>query len=162
MTALEMNAAHAKKMNGGTRVLALAALGLAGVGAGAVAGCAAAPRPPVEGLPPVTPQAQALVEANRRYPRWADFPAVAVDLPTPAEISGRVGALGTAADSLAADTRQIVWTLEDPAGFAASLRSRLDAADLAPLTAATQAEVEVFAESLRRRGAAPPPIDRRR
>lgn len=156
MTATEMNAARAKKMNGGIKVLAAGMLALAG------AGCATVSAPEGEAVSPVTPQARALVEANRRYPRWADFPAAPADLPTPAQFAVRVEALGATAEALAAEAARIPWTLEDPEGFAESVGARVRAADLSPLTAATQAEVEAFAESLRRRATAPPPIDRHR
>ncbi|MNN84923.1 hypothetical protein D3C81_2021360 [compost metagenome] len=57
----------------------------------------------------------------------------------------------------------IDWTMDsDPATFVESIQQRFDPARMAPIGAQTPQEVEAFAEALRRRAAAPPPIDRPR
>ena len=60
-----MNACLAKKISGG---LLLASI-LTGLG-----GCATAFDPQTDEASPVAPRVQALVDANRTYPRWEDFP----------------------------------------------------------------------------------------
>lgn len=113
-------------------------------------------------LAPLDPDDQALVQSNRGYPRWADFPATSRDLPTAGQIAGRVDALGLAAQALAAETRRIAWTLDDPAGFDDQIRRRVNLAAPSALTAQTHAEIEAFAAALRARAEAPPPVDRHR
>jgi hypothetical protein len=151
MNAPEMNARRAKKIGGSL----LIASGLT-----VLAGCAKAPVAGPPALSPMTPRIAALVEANRVYPRWADFPRSTDPLPEPVEVAGRVATLRNASDGLAADAARIEWTLQDPATFVAEVNSRLDARATAPVTIQTPAEIEAFAEQARRRGAAPPPIDR--
>ena len=108
----------------------------------------------------VAPRVQALVDANRTYPRWEDFPRSSEPLPEPVEVASRVGALRGAGTDLAAEAARIDWQLGDPTAFAAEINSRVDAQAIAPVTAETQAEVEAFARRTRQRGAAPPPVDR--
>lgn len=151
MNAPEMNARWAKKIGGSL----LVASGLA-----VLAGCATAPVAGPQAEAAITPRIAALVEANRVYPRWADFPRSTDPLPEPVEVAGRVATLQTASDGLATDAARIEWTLQDPATFVAEVNSRMDPRAMAPLTPQTPAEIEAFAEQTRRRGAAPPPIDR--
>lgn len=125
-----------------------------------LAGCATAPVAGPQAVSPIAPRIAALVEANRVYPRWADFPRSTDPLPEPVEVAGRVATLRNASDGLAADAARIAWTLPDPAALAAEVNSRMDPRAMAPLTLQTPAEIEAFAEQTRRRGAAPPPIDR--
>jgi len=148
-----MNARRAKKIGGPL----LAASGLAALG-----GCAVIMDPATEAASPVAPRIEALVAANRTYPRWSDFPRSTGVLPEPVEVAARVRSLQGDGDSLAAAAARIEWTMEDPVAFTAEVNRRLDAQAMAPATIQSQAEIEAFAEQLRRRGAAPPPIDRTR
>ena len=69
----------------------------------------------------------------------------------------------TAIGALASQVAKIDWTLNgDPAAFVESIQQRFDPAKMAAIGAQTPEEVEAFAEALRRRAAAPPPIDRPR
>lgn len=146
-----MNARRAKKIVGGLAIAtAVTALG----------GCAGAFNPPTDAASPLAPRVQALVDANRRYPQWADFPRSNEPLPTAAEIAAQVQGLQGAGGELATEAARIEWTMTDPAAFSAEVNSRIDAQQVSPVTAETQAEVEAFAESLRRRATAPPPVDR--
>jgi hypothetical protein len=151
MTDPEMNARQAKKIGGPSAVLAAVA---------ALGGCAGTLDPSTDAASPIAPRVQALVDANRTYPRWADFPRSGEPLPEPVEVAARVGTLHASGDTLAAEAARIDWTLGDPAAFAAEVNSRIDAQVIAPVTVQTQAEIEAYAESIRRRGAAPPPVDR--
>ena len=73
-----------------------------------------------------------------------------------ANLEGRSAALG-------AEVARIEWTLnEDPAVFTESINRRIDASRMSPETARTAEEVEAYAEALRQRAKAPPPIDRPR
>ncbi|WGM31078.1 hypothetical protein [Brevundimonas sp. NIBR11] len=151
MTSPEMNAHQAKKIVGGLAVAA----SLVGLG-----GCASAFNPETDAASPVAPRVQALVDANREYPRWEDFPRSSEPLPEPVEVASRVGALRSSGSDLAAEAARIDWQLGDPTAFAAEVNSRVDAQQISPVTAETQAEVEAFARRTRQRGTAPPPVDR--
>lgn len=146
-----MNACLVKKISGG---LLLASI-LTGLG-----GCATAFDPQTDEASPVAPRVQALVDANRTYPRWEDFPRSTDPLPEPVEVASRVNSLRGSGTDLAAEAARIDWQLGDPVAFAAEVNSRVDAQAIAPVTAETQAEVEAFAARTRQRGAAPPPVDR--
>lgn len=146
-----MNARQAKKISGGLLLAsAVTALG----------GCATAFDPQTDEASPVAPRVQALVDANRTYPRWEDFPRSSEPLPEPVEVAARVNSLRGSGTDLAAEAARIDWQLGDPVAFAAEVNSRIDAQAIAPVTAETQAEVEAFAARTRQRGAAPPPVDR--
>ncbi len=134
-------------------------IGLALVG-GAASGCAGAFEAETDAASPIAPRIQALVDANREYPRWEDFPRAATDTPTPVEVAGRVQGLTGAGSSLQSEAERIEWTLGDPAALASEIGARVDSQQISPVTAETQAEVEAFAEEVRRRAEAPPPIDR--
>ncbi len=151
MTGPEMNARQTKKMGGS--LLALATV--TGLG-----GCVGTLNPATDSASPIAPRIQTLVDGNRAYPRWVDFPRSSDPLPEPVEVAARVESLRGAGETLAGEAARIEWTLGDPVAFAAEVNSRIDAQAMAPVTAETQAEVEAFAERTRQRGAAPPPIDR--
>jgi len=146
-----MNAHQAKKIVG----LALTAVSAAGT-----SGCAGAFDPSTDASSPIAPRVQALVDANRTYPRWADFPQTSTDTPQPIEVASRVNTLRASAGALAGEVSRIEWTLGDPVAFANEVNARVDSQAVAPVTAETQANVETFVAALRRRGTAPPPIDR--
>ena len=146
-----MNAHHAKKI-----VVGLAAVSIL-LGSG---GCAGAFNPQTDAASPIAPRVQALVDANRAYPRWEDFPRSSEPLPQPVEVAARVSGLRSSGTDLAAEAARIDWQTGDPVAFAAEINSRVDAQQIAPVTAETQAEVEAFAARTRQRGAAPPPVDR--
>lgn len=111
---------------------------------------------------PLAPHIQTLVDANRGYPRWEDFPKSLQPAPEPAMLAARVGALSAAGGSLAEEAARIEWTLTgDPTAFAADAQARVDAVEVAPVTQQTQSEIEEFVRRTRERGTAPPPVDRR-
>lgn len=146
-----MNARRAKKIGGGLAI-AMTVMGLGG--------CAGAFDPPTDAASPLASRVQALVDANREYPQWADFPRSTEPLPTPVEVAAQVRGLQGAGGDLAAEAARIEWTMTDPATFSAEVNSRIDAQQISPVTAETQAEVEAFARRTRQRGTAPPPVDR--
>lgn len=152
MTGTEMNAPLRKKM-----VVLLAALPALVLG-----GCAGAFDPRTDASSPVAPRVQTLVDANRHYPRWADFPKQTEATPEPVVIARQVNTLRVTGGALAGEAARIDWQLtEDPATWAAGVQARVAAVPVAPVTQQTQAEIDEFARRTRERGRAPPPVDRR-
>ena len=152
MTGLKMNAPAMKKA-------ALAAVmgGLFLTGA-----CAAPFQAPVDPEAPLSDRIQGLVDANRDYPRWADFPAAPTDVPQPGVIASRVAGLEQTGQAVSQSAAAIEWTfVDDPDAWAASVRDRVEGARMSLGTARTAAEVEAFAQALRERAEPPPPIDPR-
>ena len=124
--------------------------------------CVGAFDPRTDATSPVAPRVEALVEANREYPRWADFPKSLEPEPEPAVIAARVATLGTSGGELAEAAARIEWlTTGDPAAWAAAVQARVDSVQVDPVTAETAAAIEEFARRTRERGRAPPPVDRR-
>lgn len=151
MTGAEMNALLLKKSG----LVVMVGVSLT------AGGCLGVFDPQTDPTSPVAPRVRQLVEENRRYPRWEDFPSSPTALPAPAEIAGRVNTLKIANVALASEVGRIDWTLtEDPVAFAESISRRVNASHMAPATAQTAAEVEAFAAELRARAKAPPPVDR--
>ncbi|WP_343829137.1 hypothetical protein [Brevundimonas olei] len=140
-----------------------AAWGMALSSAVALGGCVSAFEPKTDPTSPLAPRIQKLVDENRQYPRWADFPRTSTPLPAPAEIAAEVGRLESRNTALTAEMARIDWTLDsDPAAFVESITRRIDASQMSPQTLRTAEEVEAYAEELRQRAKAPPPIDRPR
>jgi hypothetical protein len=110
---------------------------------------------------PIAPRVQALVDANRHYPSWSDFPAVATDLPPATQVAAQVQTLQGQGGALGGEVARIEWTLGDAEVLAAQTRAQVGAVPVSPDAARTQAEIDAFAQSLRDRAKAPPPIDRR-
>lgn len=139
-----------------------AAVLAAAVASAGLTACVGAFNPQTDPTSPVAPRVQALVDANREYPRWADFPKSLEPQPDPAVIAAEVNTLRVTSGALAGEVSRIEWTLnEDPAAFAEGVRARVDAVQVAPVTQNTAAEIEEFARRVRERGRAPPPIPRR-
>lgn len=161
MTGPEMNRPQhttaTDKGDGALRRLAIAAAGC--VAATGLSGCLGAFDARTDAVSPIAPRVQALVDANRVYPRWEDFPRTAA-LPPDSEVAARVSALGASSGDLSEQVAAIDWEGGEPAEFSQSVAARIDAQQVAPVTAETAAEVEAFAQRLRDRAKAPPPIDR--
>lgn len=139
-----------------------AAAALAACLAGTLSACAGRFDPDTDASSPVAPRVQALVEANREYPRWSDFPKVVEPLPQPMAIAAQVNALKIGGAALAADVSRLDWQgTGDPEGLAAEARARVAATPVAPVSAQSQAEIEEYVRRARERGRAPPPVDRR-
>lgn len=134
-------------------------IGLALIG-GSASACAGSFEAETDAASPVALRIQTLVDANREYPRWESFPRAATGTPASAEVAARVQGLTGAGASLQSEADRIEWTLGDTAALANEITARVDAQQISPVTAETQAEVEAFAEQTRRRAEAPPPIDR--
>lgn len=115
----------------------------------------------VSEAPPVEPRVQAMIDANRAYPRWENFPAAPVDVPEPVQIAGQVNALAIGRSALESEVARIEWTLADAEGWARAVTDRVNAVPVSPDAIRTREEIDAFARSLRDRGRAPPPVPRR-
>lgn len=153
MNASEMNARQAKKTGGS--LLIASGLMLQG-------GCVVLMDPATDPASPVAARVEALVDANRTWPRWADFPRSTGTMPAPVEVAARVGTLRQDGETLTGEAARLQWTMDDPAAFEAEVARRMEAGASAPIDVRTPAEIEAFAEQTRQRGAAPPPVDRTR
>ena len=155
MTTSEMNARVMKKM---MRPMFTAAtvVGLAA----SLAACAGAFNPETDASSPVAPRVQALVDAHRVYPQWQNFPRSAEPLPQPAQIAQQVNTLRATGGALAGEVSALQWRNGDSAAFERDVAARVAATPVAPDTARTAAEVEAYAQTLRNRAKAPPPIRR--
>jgi hypothetical protein len=145
-----MNVIAGKKI--GRLVLGLALLPLGA--------CASAFAPKTESQSALAPEIEQLVAANRRYPRWADFPKTPRDLPSPETVRADVDGLSARSSALSAETARIAWTLDDAEAFAQDVTRRVESQRPAAPTLQTEADIEAFGQRLRDRAAAPPPIDR--
>ena len=152
MTVPEMNAQRTKKWT---------VVGLGPVLAAGSVGCATPDRVADPEVAPLSPRIVALVDENRRYPEWRNFPRQGTAAPDAAAVSVQVAALNTTSAATAADVAAIDWTLDDPEGFARRIAEDIASRPIAPATLQTRGEVEAFAQGLRDRGRAPPPVPRR-
>jgi hypothetical protein len=123
--------------------------------------CAPSFAPRTDSTSPIAPRVQALVNANRHYPSWENFPAAPTDLPQATEVAVQVRALENQGGTLGGEVSRIDWTLKDAETLAAETRAQVEAVPVSPDSARTQAEIDAFAQSLRDRAKAPPPVDRR-
>ncbi|WP_295165468.1 hypothetical protein [uncultured Brevundimonas sp.] len=126
-----------------------------------LSGCVGASASKTEAVSPLAPRIQELVDANRRYPRWEDFPAAPTDLPPVTQVASNVQRLQGDSATLTSEIARIDWTLGDAEALAAETRAAVNAVPVSPDVVRTQADIEAFAQSLRDRAKAPPPLDRR-
>ncbi|WP_295218992.1 hypothetical protein [uncultured Brevundimonas sp.] len=126
-----------------------------------LSGCVGASASRTEAVSPLAPRIQELVDANRRYPRWEDFPAAPTDLPPVTQVASNVQRLQGDSATLTSEIARIDWTLGDAEALAAETRAAVNAVPVSPDAVRTQADIEAFAQSLRDRAKAPPPLDRR-
>lgn len=151
MTGPEMNATGVNfgKAASGAAAVALLALG----------GCVSL-SPETDPASPAAARVDALVEANRGYPDWADFPGAPRPTPEPAQIGRQVAQLNASGGSVTAEAAAMDWTLSDPEVMGAALRARLNAEYAAPAALDAAARIEVIAEEMRRRVQPPPQLTR--
>ena len=126
-----------------------------------LSGCIGASASKTEAVSPLAPRIQELVDANRRYPRWEDFPAAPTDLPPVTQVASNVQRLQGDSATLTSEIARIDWTLGDAEALAAETRAAVNAVPVSPDAVRTQADIEAFAQNLRDRAKAPPPLDRR-
>jgi hypothetical protein len=132
------------------------------VASGGLTACVGSFDPATDGTSPIAPRVQALVDANREYPRWADFPRALEPMPEPITIAAEVNTLRVTGGAMAGEVSRIDWqTTGDPAAFAAAVQARIDSVQVPPVTQESLAEIDEFVRRTRERGRAPPPVDRR-
>ena len=146
-----MNALMSKKM------ILIAAVAIATPLSGCIGGSASKTQP----VSPLAPRVQELVDANRHYPRWEDFPAAPIDLPPVTQVASNVQRLQGDSATLTSEVARIDWTLTDPEALAAETAAAVSSVPVSPDAARTQADIEAFAQGLRDRAKAPPALDRR-
>jgi hypothetical protein len=112
--------AHFRKRTGLTASLLCLATLSASLGA-----CARAFAPSTDPTSPIAPRVQALVDANRHYPSWENFPAAPADLPQAAQVAARVQALEGQGGALDGEVARIDWTLGDAETLAAETRAQV-------------------------------------
>ncbi len=126
-------------------------------------GCVGAFDPTTDPSSPLAPRIQHMVDENRHYPSWSDFPHGGSPLPPAAQVANDVARLQARNTALTSETARIDWALtSDPSAFVNQTMRRLDTSQMSPNDLKTPAEIEAYAEALRRRAKAPPPIDRPR
>ena len=155
MTTSEMNARDMKKMM--RPMLTGSALAVL---AGSLGACVGSFNPETDASSPVAPRVQALVDANRVYPQWENFPRSSDPVPQPAQIAQQVNTLRATGGALAGEVSALQWQNGDSAAFEREVAARVAATPVAPATAQTAAEIEAYAQTLRNRAKAPPPIRR--
>ena len=128
--------------------------------AGSLAACAGSFNPETDASSPVAPRVQALVDANRVYPQWENFPRSSEPVPQPAQIAQQVNTLRATGGALAGEVSALQWQNGDSAAFEREVAARVAATPVAPDTVWTAAEIEAYAQTLRNRAKAPPPISR--
>jgi len=138
-----MNVPQSKKMF----LCALAAAGLSA--------CAGAFEADTDMASSMGPRVQALVDANRTFPKWEEFPSTPVGLPAAIEVAQSVSTLRVTGGALNGEVGRLEWSLQDPAAFEREMAARAAASQPGPATLQTQAEIEAFAQSLRDRARAP-------
>lgn len=144
-------------MNASLRPFVISAA-LIATGAG-VSGCFAF-NPETDPTSPLAPRIQALVDANREYPRWEDFPKASEPVEV-ASIAASVGQLETSNAALAVAAARIDWQDDGNSdAFAQGVRDRVGSVPVSPETEQTRDDIDDFARRTRERGRAPPPVDR--
>lgn len=151
MTGPEMNATGG---NFGKAASAAAAMALLALG-----GCVSL-SPQTDPASPAAARVDALVQANRGYPDWADFPGAPRPTPAPAQIGRQVAQLNASGGLATAEAAAINWTLSDPEALGAALRAQLDAEYARPAALDAAARIEAIAEAMRRRVQPPPQLTR--
>lgn len=129
--------------------------------AGGAAVTACATNPQTDPTSPLAPRIDQIVDEKRDYPRLEDFPAAPVNVPDAAYVRGAVVQLRQDQSVLGQQVAAIDWTLTESAEeYLADIRARMARDQVEIPSSSTPAEIEAFAEALRQRAKAPPPIDR--
>ena len=90
------------------------------------------------------------------YPTFAAIPAAPTDIRPAKAWRDNIAGVQAAGARLAAETAPSTFSLSDTEAFAESTRRRLDAGGVAPTEAASRAEADAFARSIRQRATPPP------
>jgi len=94
--------------------------------------------------------------AQSGYPTFAAIPEAPTDIRAPRAWRDSIAGVQGARDRLAAETAPSTFSLSGTEDFAEITRRRLDAGGPAPDAAASRAEADAFARSIRQRATPPP------
>jgi hypothetical protein len=94
--------------------------------------------------------------AQGGYPTFAAIPAAPTDVRPAGAWRDNIAGVKAAGARLAAETAPSTFSLSDTEAFAETTRRRLDAGGAAPTEAASRAEADAFARSIRQRATPPP------
>ncbi|MFN3230337.1 MAG: hypothetical protein ACK41P_10840 [Asticcacaulis sp.] len=136
------------------------ALGLMILSALALSGCAALPQPfdaPIDKTSPAAASAAAAAKSAKVYPRWAEFPEAPKDVPSLAEIKGRVESVEKVQATLQLETDALVWELTDPDAYAKVHLARFDK-NLMDRIEKEPVDIEAWAKKNRDKVQPPAPI----
>lgn len=150
MTGPEMNASAVKKTG----------LLMAGAALLAVGGCRTALDTAESADPAESARIAEIVNANRGYPRWEDFPKRGTDGPTVDQVRTEVASLRADAAALQGQVAAMP-AIDDMAGLESDVRARVEAVPISLDTQRTREQLDAFARDLRERARAPAPIPRR-
>jgi len=150
MTGPEMNASAVKKTG----------LLVAGAALLAVGGCRTALDVAESADPAESARIAEIVNANRVYPEWEDFPKRGIDGPTVDQVRTEVAGLRADAAALQGQVAAMP-AIDDVAGLETDVRARVEAVPISPDTQRTREQLDAFARDLRERARAPAPIPRR-
>jgi hypothetical protein len=142
-------------MNGETRKIVRIGL-ILGLAAGVTACASPFSSSKVDPSSPVAAAATAAARAKGPRRKFSEIPAIPTDVPTDAQILGRVGQQRAAGAALAKATAPSTWELKDSEAYAAKARRDVNPPALAAPTEADRANTEAFARAARGRASAPP------
>ncbi|MDC7681772.1 hypothetical protein PQU92_00660 [Asticcacaulis sp. BYS171W] len=114
------------------------------------------------GSMPVVAHAQsapAPAPVTNGFPTWSEFPPPPENVPTAAEIKGRVLDIQGIGGALQRTVDAIVWDLDPAARITTAANARIDPLLGAPAKPVDPVELEAFASKLRAR-ATPPPVEK--
>lgn len=150
MTGPEMNASAVKKTG----------LLMAGAALLTVGGCRTALDVAESADPAESARIAEIVNANRVYPKWEDFPKRGTDGPTVDQVRSEVAGLRADAAALQGQVAAMP-AIDDVAALETDVRARVEAVPVSPDTQRTREQLDAFARDLRERARAPAPIPRR-
>jgi hypothetical protein len=94
--------------------------------------------------------------ATNGYPTFASIPAAPTDVRPPAAWRNNIAGITAAGAKLNAETAPSTFSLTNTEDFAEAMRRKLDAGGAPADEAATRAEADAFARSIRQRATPPP------
>lgn len=94
--------------------------------------------------------------AQSGYPTFAAIPQAPTDIRAPRAWRDNIAGVQAAGARLAAETAPSTFDLSNTEAFAETTRRKLDAGGPAPDAAASRAEADAFARSIRQRATPPP------
>lgn len=104
---------------------------------------------------------QSIVDANRQYPTFREFPQATGPFDPARDVAMPVAALNSGRQALGESIAALSWDAADAAALAGIVRARLRAAGAPPEPVVSQEALQESLARARQRGAAPPPVRQR-